>query len=643
MSIRPMPPTRGTNTRHMPRVPRLNAGALYYVGLPAVLVAVVIACFSPVLWNGFVNWDDLSWFTRNPNYRGLSLSHLRWMFTTFYMGHYQPLTWISHALVYSLYGEDPGAYHGASLLLHAVNAVLVFFLIAALLRRGWPADPPALRVAAAVGALVFAIHPLRVEPVAWAAARQDVLCTVFLLGALLAYLRMAAAQVVGRSGRAWYAVSVACFALSLLAKATGIMLPVALLILDAYPLRRLRAAGALPRRVLIEKLPFLLLALGAAELVLRSKNPDTMSLAEHGVLARLAQAFYGVCFYIWKTLVPVGLSPLYQLHKPLWPAAPQFLVSAAAMIALTAMLIRYRRGHPWALAAWAWYVVMALPLLGFGQAGPQLVADRYTYVACLPWAVLAAAGVYRLWLAWGTDAQSLNRWLVLAGAEAALLFLGVQTYTQSAVWKDTETLWGRAIAVEPDNSIAYHDRGEAREARGDTRGALADYDAAERLNPSDLNAIYNRATARKAQGDVAGAMADYEIVLRRDRGHVRAYNNRGNLRAETGDFGGAVADFDQAIRLSPKTAKFYVNRGDARQAMHEYSGAIADYTAAVDRRPGNAQAYEHRGTARQAQGDLQGAIADYQRALELTPASDPGRATLASHLAAARQTLEAGR
>src|SRR5579862_5778987 len=405
--------------------------------VPMALVPVVVACFWPVLGNGFVNWDDASWFTHNPNYRGLSPAHLHWMFTTFYMSHYQPLTWLSHAVVYTLWGEDPAAYHGATLALHAANALLVYSLTAALLRRARPADAWTVRAASAVGALVFAIHPLRVEAVAWAAERQEVLCGFFFLISLLAYLRMAERQAAGRPSWGWYVISLFCFALSLLSKAAGIMLPFALLVLDAVPLSRLPAAGAGRRRVLLEKLPFLLLALSAAVLVLRSKNPDTVTLAQHGVLARVAQALYGLCFYLWKTLVPVRLSPLYQLHMPLQPAAPAFLISAVLVLALTTMLIRLRRRQAWALAAWAWYVVMVLPLLGFGQAGPQLVADRYTYLACLPVAVLAAAGVHWAWRTWSGEAPGARRWVAVAGVMLALGFLGVRTYAQSRVWEDS--------------------------------------------------------------------------------------------------------------------------------------------------------------------------------------------------------------
>src|SRR5206468_721385 len=220
--------------------------------VPAGIALVVIACFLPTLRNDFVLWDDDLNFTDNPSYRGLSWRQLHWMFTTVHGGHYQPLSWVTLGLDYTLWGMNPTGYHLTSLLLHAVNAVLFYHVVVVLLRR---AAVTASAGAAAVGALFFAIHPLRVESVAWASERRDVLSGLFYLATVLAYVRMAAAERTG-GARRWYLVSLACFVLSLLSKAWGMTLPIVLVLLDVYPLRR-------PPR-LLEKAPYAVLALGAA-------------------------------------------------------------------------------------------------------------------------------------------------------------------------------------------------------------------------------------------------------------------------------------------------------------------------------------------------------------------------------------------
>src|SRR5690242_14971781 len=227
--------------------------------MAAGIVTIVVACFLPSLGSDFVLWDDDMNFTDNPSYRGLSPAHLRWMFTTFHGGHWQPLSWMTLGLDYTLWGMNPLGYHLTNVLLHAVNALLVYRLIAALV-------PGVGAGAAAVGALLFAIHPLRVESVAWATERRDVLSGLFFLLTVLAYVRYARARDAGRPGGIAFGASVACFALSLLAKACGVTLPLVLLVLDVYPLRRFS------RRALLEKVPYALLAAGAAVLAQLASN-----------------------------------------------------------------------------------------------------------------------------------------------------------------------------------------------------------------------------------------------------------------------------------------------------------------------------------------------------------------------------------
>ena len=504
-------------------------------GVVLLLTLAVFACFLPALGSQFVLWDDDMNFTDNPSYRGLSASHLRWMFTTLYGGHYQPLSWVTLGLDYTLWGMNPTGYHLTNILLHAANAVLVYRLIVALV-------PGVGARAALVGALGFAIHPLRVESVAWATERRDVLSGLFYLATVLGYLRFAEAQREGRPSRGWLAASVGCFLLSLLAKAWGITLPLVLLALDVYPLRRLVGrSDVVPR--LREKLPYLALALGGAVLAQLASNqvPAKRTLAQHGVVERAAQAAYGFVFYLWKTVAPVRLSPVYLLEQTLRPSAPRYLASAAIVAGVTAAAVLLRRRAPWATVACACYALVLVPVLGFVQTGPQIAADRYSYLACLPWAVLAAAGIDRLR---GTPATA-------ALAAAALATLGVLTFRQTRVWHDSRTLWEHALRIDPDDYIAYLNRGTVRQAEGDLVGAFADFTEAVRRNPDYYLAFYSRATERFARGDDAGAIADYTATLRINPRYIEAYNNRGLARQRTGDLEGAVADLSEALRRSP--------------------------------------------------------------------------------------------
>src|SRR5213078_4351825 len=273
---------------------------------PLLVVLFTLAAFLPTLQNQFVNWDDDKNFSDNPHYRGLGWSHLRWMWTTFHVGHYIPLTWMTLGMDYLLWGMSPFGYHLTSLLLHATNAGVFYFLVLRILT--FALSNRALALSAGFAALVFAIHPLRVESVAWATERRDVLSGLFYLLTILAYLR--ACERMDR-GRRWYWLSLALFICALLSKSMVVNLPVVLLILDVYPLRRLGGFmgwwNPAVRRVYVEKIPFVLLAAAASVIAFKAQFllQSTASLDQLSVLGRLAISAYGLSFYLWKMLLPV--------------------------------------------------------------------------------------------------------------------------------------------------------------------------------------------------------------------------------------------------------------------------------------------------------------------------------------------------
>src|SRR5207244_2221065 len=365
---------------------------------PLLVALFTLAAFLAALHTQFVNWDDKDNFLDNPHYRGLGWTHLRWMWTT-HLGHYIPLTWMTLGLDYLLWGMNPVGYHLTSLLLHAANAVVFFFVVRRILTRALPSLSEhgyALAVSSGLAALVFAIHPLRVESVAWVTERRDVLSGLFYLVTILVYLRACEGE---ERGRRWYWLAVATFVLALLSKSMVVNLPVVLLILDVYPLRRLGGSigwwSAPARRVYVEKIPFVLLAAAASAIAVMAQSSvhAAVSLAQLSALDRLAVAAYGLSFYLWKTIVPLNLSPLYELRPPVNPGATPFILSYGVILAITAIILALRRRVPGLPAAWLVYVVVLLPVLGIVQSGPQIAADRYTYLAGLGWAILAGAGL----------------------------------------------------------------------------------------------------------------------------------------------------------------------------------------------------------------------------------------------------------
>lgn len=566
-------------------------------GTAAAVALATFAVFLPALDAGFVNWDDSGILLRNPHYRGFTGETLSWMWTTFHFGHYQPLTWMSYSIDHALGGMNPAGYHFTNLLLHAANAVLFYFLLLALRSAGctsvWPA---------AAGALLFSLHPLRVESVAWVTERRDVLSGFFLLLSILTYLKGCRAG----SSKRWFVFSLLAFVGSLLSKAWGITLPVVLLLLDAFVLGRFGPGRR--RHALLEKIPFALLAAAAAVVAARAQmgSGATATLEQLSFPQRILQAFHGVSFYVEKTVLPAGLSPLYLMPSDLSWSTPRFLIRAILVTLSAVALFFLRRRIPGVALAAGAYILLVSPVLGFLQSGPQIAADRYTYLSCLPWAAALAALLP-------------TRRIAGVAAAAVLAVLGTLTWRQTGVWHDSVRLWSRAVEVEPENPRAWGHLGGARFEQGDLEGAIRAGDEALRLRPDLAFALANRAAARVERGDLGGAVEDASHALELDPSIAEAWEVRGRAKNEYGDLDGAIRDYGEALRIEPGLATAYSNRGTARHERGDLDGAALDYDAALRLDPGFAGAYANRGKLRLDRKDFEGAVADCTEALRLHP------------------------
>lgn len=464
-----------------------------------------------------MNWDDPVNFINNPNYRGLGLDQLRWMATTVHMGHWIPVTWLTLGLDHVLWGMNPRGYHLTSLLFHTGTAVAFYALACRLLERALPSDTPSLDITlgAAAAALFFAVHPLRVESVAWATERRDVVSGLFFVLTLLAYLKVVEAPA-GRR-RAWYLGSLALFVSALLSKSITVALPVVLLVLDVYPLRRLGGGrGWGVRSVWVEKIPFVVLAmLVSMRAVQATPSSAQVSLEVFGIAPRLLISVSGLAFYVEKTILPVGLSPLYAYTTHIGWGTLASVLTGAILVAMT-----WKRWPALAGAA-VTYVALLFPVLGIFAAGPQAVGDRYSYLACLGWALLAGAAV-----AWPWSGSRVVR----AIAAAMVVVLIVLTVQQARVWHDSISLWSHAVALEPANRVA-------------------------RIN---LGGAYVE------QGRMPEAVAQYREVLTLSRDKAPWYAVLGWLYARSGLVAASLPFFVEALRLEPGRADACAN---ARQAV----------------------------------------------------------------------------
>ena len=519
------------------------------IGFVAVFV-LTLFCFLPVLNNTLLHWDDSGYILENSHIRTLSFATMRWAFGEYYLNYWAPLTWLSLALDYAVWGVNPVGYHLTNTILHAFSTGVSFLVGLELVKALRPKFLQNDTVAPAFGiplpilcsvlaALLFGIHPLRVESVAWATERKDVLGLFFGLPALLCYLRhtqaidssqLSSHRIAYRN----YMLSLVFFTLSLASKSLMITLPLLLMVLDWYPLKRLKSAGV--TAVLIEKAPFLLLSCGAAILTMSAQAKAIEPVDSH---TKILNAFKSVVEYMKLTVWPIDLSPFY-VHPGSIPGMPvAYLLPVVVVTTITICCALAIRKQPVFMAVWLVYLISLLPFLGFTQVGAQSMAGRFTYLAGLPLAMLLATGVTRLFSKfYGSRGAAVS---LGAGVVLMLLFNGYLTVREISFWKDDVTLWTRVIELQPNTGRAYSQRSQVYRAKRNYPKALADISKALAIAESK------------------GYRAMYEIYL-----------ERAGILAEMGEFDRAIADYTKALESATAGARAMVHY--ARGVVYQKSG-----------------------------------------------------------------------
>ncbi len=538
--------------------------------IPWALAALAFLAFLPALDAGFVNWDDPANFLDNEAYRGLGWKHLAWMFTTTRMAVYAPLAWVSLGVNYVLGGMDPWGYHLGNLLIHAGNTALFFLVARRLLSAAAGGGAPwGIVAGSALAALVFGLHPLRVESVAWVTERRDVLCGWFYLLAVLAYLRAVDAD----RPRPWMAASLAAFAGALLSKGLAMTLPATLLILDVYPLGRHRRLGW--AAILKEKLPYALLAAAAATAAMIALHRDAVvrDYSDYGPAARIAMVAYSLFFYPWKFVWPTGLGPMYELPARLDPLEPRFLGPLAVVVVVTLMLVALARRWPAGLAAWVHSAVAVAPISGLVHAGNQLAHDRYSYLSGLGFALVAGSG-----LVWAANMGARGRLgrgtlaAILVTAALVVAGLGAATWRQTQIWHDSVKLWWSSVVDDPACANCLNGLGRAFLERGQTVPAETAFRAAVDLRPDLPIGHNNLGVALAMQGRDEEAAASFREALRRAPGFVHAYVNLADVHARRGEDRIALGLLTMVMRLDPEYPGLADRIGRARAVLGRSPG-----------------------------------------------------------------------
>ncbi len=524
-------------------------GARLELLLAVACAGATFLVFLPVLRNGFVlTWDDGDFVVRNAFIRDFGRELVREAFSGAKAHYFAPLTWLSYALDFRLWGLDPFGFHLTSLILHASSAGLAFLLAHELLATApVELEGTARRWAALAAALAWSLHPLRVESVAWIAERKGVLGVFFGLAAILAYLRhVRSGASFWRSG--WYAWTLALLCLSLLSKPLLVTLPAVLAVLDAYPLRRFGPRRSLP--VLAEKLPLLGIAAAlGAHFALTANAGPTFSLAESGYVSRLLVALRSVWDYLRLTAWPSGVSPFYLHPGDVRLGDLHHLLPSAAVLAVTAAAIVKARKHPAIAAAWISWLLALAPGLMSTQVSVTSMADRFTYFAALPLTLLAVAAAAK-WLARRSPRAAAAG---AAGIAAGLALLAGLSVRQVSVWRDDVALWTRPIDLNPRLSgRVYTERALAREQRADWSGARADMDSAIAIATSKRYPYMSDLFSRRARilvslGLMHEAIADYGRALQSEGppGPVETLLARAAAYRAAGL--GALADADERL------------------------------------------------------------------------------------------------
>lgn len=617
-----------------------------WIALAVMLATLVV--LSPVLRNQFVDWDDPFTLVQNPYYRGLGWTQVQWMFgkqSLIYGGHYTPISWLFFGLDYALWGMDPRGYHLTSLLLHAINAALVYFLCRRLVvvAAGSVSNSLRLDLAAAFAALFFALHPLRVEPLAWASDRIDIICGTFYLLAVLCYLRAVSGSTERNGG--WHLLAISSFALSLLTKEAGVTLPFVLVVLDIYPLRRLSAE---PKRWLdrdfrhiwLEKAPFLVLSCAAGVIGLygAAQAHVLQSLEKADFLARVSLSAFGTAFYLWKTVVPFKLLPLYALPVPFNPFQWESVLGGTVVIALTVVFYRCRRRFPAGFAAWAAYLLTLLPAMGFTGKGEQMAADRYSYLPCIALAIVAGSALLRSQTA---EKLRFRRTLTKTMPLLILVTVGGLSWRQTKVWRDSETLWKYVLSVDPKCAAAHNNLGFRLAENRRFDEAIQHYREALRANPDFHSAHNNLAFALAKQGKLRAAIAHWRALLRIQPDNARALNNLGFFLAQRGELAEAILHYNRALRVDPSFSWPHINLCLALSQLGRLSEALAYCRRGVELSPDDYTAHVSFGWSLGLQGRFDEAIAQYKEALRVMPRSAEAHARWANICVAKGQLGEA--
>ncbi len=567
-------------------------------GIVAALLALaVLVTFGGARDCDFTLADDPHYVLLNPWVRGgISWEGVRWAFTSGHAANWHPLTWLSHMLDVEWFGLEPAGHHATSVVLHAVSAVLCLFALERLTRRFWPS---------AAVALLFALHPLRVESVAWVSERKDVLCACFFFAILLAHARHA--EQPSRARLAWVLV---LLALGLLAKPMLVTVPFLLLVLEGWPLGRARELGW--RRLALEKIPlFALVALSSVvTFLVQSRGGAVQSVEAVPISVRLLHAASACLTYLRQLVWPANLCVYYPYPRE--GQALNFGLALAALGGITWMVLRERTRRAYLLTGWLWFLGMLVPVIGIVQVGSQAHADRYTY---LPSVGITLALV---WLAADLLCKA-PRWCAPALTLAAAALLALQSHALVRTWKDSTTLFERALAVGEESALIHQSLGQVLAERGELEPAIVHLRRSVELQPDFAAAHGGLGAALLTRGELEGAATHLQRAIELDPRDAVPHCNLGLLLEKRGDLDGALAAYQATTALDPWNSTAHAHAAKLLGMRGKLDEALASYRAARVIASEDLELVRFTAVTLTLLGRVEEAIAEYELLLRLSP------------------------
>lgn len=572
-----------------------------------LLVAATLVVYIQVINHGFVSFDDSVYVTKNRHVKaGLALESVTWAFTTTYVSNWHPLTWISHMFDYELYGLNPGGHHLTNLLFHIANTLLLFFVFRKMTADVWRSG---------FIAALFALHPLHVESVAWIAERKDVLSTFFWLLTMWCYIGYTQRPRVSR-----YLVMLLFFSLGLLAKPMLVTLPFVLLLLDYWPLGRIRfehTGGVSQKKIVLgllgEKLPLFVLAefSSVATFLAQKQGGAVASLEVISLKARIFNALISYVNYMGKMLWPSELAVFYPHPVTLswWEVAGAGLLLGAIFF----LAIKFIKQRPYFIVGWLWYLGTLVPVIGLVQVGSQSMADRYTYIPLVGLFIIIVWGVPEL----ATRRARKKLWLPTL-ATLSIILLMVVAWKQVRYWQNSITLFEHTLEVTANNYLAHNALGVAL---GNSRldEAKEHYLKALRINPDYMEAHNNLGIALEMQGLRDEAISHFLEALRIKPNDMKAHYNLGNILLKQGQIDKAVKHYLKVLFIKADFEGAYNNLGNILLKQGRYDIAVEYYLEALRINPDLAETHNNLGVALFRKGDRAGAVNHFREALRINP------------------------